>query len=228
MSERTPSTEAARRRRLSPARESALVRVLQVLIAGMFLVGLLTGNGGVAVNAGVGLLVTFLPNLLARRFDLTLGVGLVLWITAAMFLHALGTLAIPGIDFTLYAGTWWWDHLTHAMSSSLVAGAALATLLALQQYSTAIRLPPRFMFLAILLFVMAFGVVWELLEFYIGVVSSLLGANEVLTQYGLGDTVLDLFYNTMGGLVVAALGASRLSSVSTQLADRMRTRSSGQ
>lgn len=220
--------QAAGQRRLTPGRQSAIVRVLQVAMAGMVGVGVLTGNGGVAVNAGVGLAVTFLPNVLARRFDVTLNVGLVLWITTAMFLHALGTLSIPGVDFTLYSGTWWWDHVTHALSSSLVAGAALATLLALQQYSTAIRLPPRFMFVAILLFVMAFGVVWELVEFYIGVVSSLLGAEDVLTQYGLEDSVLDLFYNTMGGLVVATFGATRLADVSTQLADRMRARSADQ
>jgi uncharacterized membrane protein YjdF len=194
-------------------------------MAGMVGVGLATGNGGIAVNAGVGLAVTVLPNVLARRFDVTLGVGLVLWMTTAMFLHALGTLTLPGVDFTLYSGTWWWDHLTHALSSSLVAGAALATLLALQRYSTAIRLPPRFMFLTVLLFVMAFGVVWELLEFYIGVVSGLLGAGSVLTQYGLEDSLLDLFYNTLGGLVVATFGATRLADVSAQLADRLRERS---
>nr|WP_305794590.1 hypothetical protein [Halomarina rubra] len=212
---------------MTPARQRTIVRVLQASLAAMVAVGVLSGNGGVAVNAGVGLLVTFLPNLLSRRFDVTLGVGLVLWITTAMFLHALGTLTIPGLDVSLYSGTWWWDHLTHALSSSLVAGAALATLLALQQYSAAIRLPPRLMFLAILLFVMAFGVVWELLEFYIGVSAQLFGTGEVLTQYGLDDTVLDLFYNSLGGLVVATFGASRLADVSNQLANRMTARGAG-
>ncbi|MFC5972778.1 hypothetical protein ACFPYI_15685 [Halomarina salina] len=221
----TQSQESvASNRRLTPGRERALVRALQVAIGVVFAAGILAGNGGVAVNAGVGLLVTFLPNLLSRRFAVTLNVGLVLWITTAMFLHALGTLPIPGLDVSLYSGTWWWDHLTHAMSSSLVAGAAFATLLALQQYSAAVRLPPRFMFVTILLFVMAFGVVWELVEFYIGVSAQLLGTGDVLTQYGLDDTVFDLFYNTLGGLVVATFGASRLAGVSDQLADRMTDR----
>ncbi|WP_255197158.1 hypothetical protein [Halorarius litoreus] len=82
---------------------------------------------------------------------------------------------------------------------------------------------PRFRFAFILVFVMAFGVVWELLEFYISVASVLLGMDTVLTQYGLGDTLLDLFYNSLGGLLVAIFGAAYLSGVSGQLADRLDT-----
>lgn len=210
-------------RRLTPARQSTIVRVLQVAMAGMVGVGVVTGNGGVAVNAGVGLAVTFLPNVLARRFDVTLNVGLVLWITTAMFLHALGTLSIPGVDFTLYSGTWWWDHVTHALSSSLVAGVAYATVRALDEHTEFIHMPPRFLFAFMLVFVMAFGVAWELLEFYISVGAGLLGADTVLTQYGLDDTLLDLFYNSIGGLLVALFGATYLSGVSGQLAERLDT-----
>ncbi|MFC7138093.1 hypothetical protein ACFQRB_19710 [Halobaculum litoreum] len=174
--------------------------MLQVLIAVMFGLGVWYGNSGVAVNAGVGLLVTFLPALLRRRFEVTMGVGLVLWITVAMFLHALGTLPLPGLEFlSPYKALDWWDHMTHALSSSLVAGAAYAVIRAVQVHSEHVELPPLFTFAYLLLFVMAFGVLWELLEFYIGVVSALLGLTEVLTQYGLDDTVLDLVYNSIGG-----------------------------
>jgi hypothetical protein len=71
------------------------------------------------------------------------------------------------------------------------------------------------------MFVMAFGVVWELLEFYIGVVSGVVGMTTVLTQYGLGDSVLDLVYNSVGGIVVAVLGTAHLTDVSDQLAARL-------
>ncbi|MGM0592470.1 MAG: hypothetical protein ACQETI_12760 [Halobacteriota archaeon] len=70
-------------------------------------------------------------------------------------------------------------------------------------------------------FVVAFGVICELVEFYVGVVSQLLGAEEVLTQYGLDDTVFGLFYNTLGGLLVATFGTVHLTGLSDQLAERL-------
>jgi uncharacterized membrane protein YjdF len=86
-------------------------------------------------------------------------------------------------------------------------------------------MPPRFLFVFMLMFVLGFGVVWELIEFYISVGASLVGSATVLTQYGLEDTVLDLFYNSLGGLLVAIFGATRLSGVSADLAERLEARS---
>jgi hypothetical protein len=195
-------------------------------MAGIFLFGLWQGQSGIAVNAGVGLLVTFLPAVLSRRYDFTMDVGLVLWITVAMFLHAFGTVPLPRLDFlSPYGGTWWWDHMTHAMSSSLVAGTAYATLRAIDEYTDAIRMPTQFLFVYLLMFVLAFGVLWELLEFYISVVGYLLGGGTILTQYGLDDTVLDLVYNTLGGVLVALFGTAHLTGVSDQLVARLQLRS---
>jgi len=66
---------------------------------------------------------------------------------------------VAGLDFaTLYSSTWWWDHVTHALSSSLVAGAASATTRALEEHSDYVVMPRRFMVVYLLVFVMAFGV----------------------------------------------------------------------
>lgn len=206
---------------LSKHHQSQLVRALQFVMVGILSIGVYLGNMGVVINAAVGLLVTFLPAFLDRNYKFTMDVGLVLWITVAMFLHAFGTLPLPGLEFlSPYKATWWWDHMTHALSSSLVAGVAYATVRALDEHSEFIHMPPKFLFVFMLMFVMAFGVIWELIEFYISVVSSLLGADSVLTQYGLEDTILDLFYNTLGGLLVAIFGSAYLSGVSSDLADR--------
>jgi hypothetical protein len=212
---------------LTPRRQSLLVRLLQLLLVGIAAVGVRLGNPGVAVNAGIGLLASFVPALLRRNYGFTLGPGIALWITAAVFLHALGTLPLPGLNLeTLYGTTWWWDHMTHALSSSIVAGVAYAVARALDEYTDAINMPPRFMFVYLLVFVMAFGVVWELLEFYISVVADLLGGPTLLTQYGLDDTVLDLIYNSVGGLLVALYGGVRLTGVSEQLRARLEGRGS--
>jgi hypothetical protein len=210
---------------LTEPRQRRLVRVLQVVMVGIFALGIWLGNGGIAVNAGIGLAVTFLPAVLERSYKFTLSAGIVLWITVAMFLHAFGTVPLPGLDFlSPYRGTWWWDHMTHALSSSLVAAVAYAIVRALEDHTEFVTMPPRFLFAFMLLFVLAFGVLWELLEFYISVAASALGTGSVLTQYGLEDTVLDMFYNTLGGLIVALFGAATLAGVVDDLADRLDAR----
>jgi len=211
---------------LSERTQTGLVRFLQAVMVAILGIGLYTGNAGIAVNAAVGLLVTQLPAVLERRYQITMNVGLVLWITLAMFLHALGTVPLLGSDVaTLYGSTWWWDHMTHALSSSLVVGSAYALTRALQEHTEYIHIGPKFTFAYLLVFVMAFGVFWELIEFYIAVGAEVLGVPQVLTQYGLEDTLFDLVYNTMGGLLVAIFGTTYLTGLSDQLRDRLDSRS---
>jgi uncharacterized membrane protein YjdF len=198
-----------------------VVRALQAVMVAILGTGLYTGNLGIAFNAAVGLIVTQLPAVLERRYQILMNVGLVLWITLAMSLHALGTVPLPGLDFeSLYGTTWWWDHMTHMLSSSLVVGAGYAVTRAVQEHTEYIHMGPKFTFAYLLVFVMAFGVFWELIEFYVAVSAELLGIPRVLTQYGLDDTVLDLAYNTLGGLLVAIFGAAYLTDISDQLRDR--------
>ena len=212
--------------RVSDRTQAVLVRGLQAVMVAILGIGLYSGNLGIAFNAAVGLLVTQLPAVLERRYQIVMDVALVLWITLAMFLHALGTVPFLGPDFgSLYGTTWWWDHMTHALSSSLVVGSAYAVTRAIQSHSEHIRMGPKFTFVYLLVFVMAFGVFWELIEFYIAVGARLFGVPAVLTQYGLEDTVLDLVYNTIGGLLVAVFGTAYLTSVSDQLQDRLDARS---
>jgi predicted GIY-YIG superfamily endonuclease len=202
--------------------QARLVRLLQAVMVLILGIGLYSGNVGVAFNAAIGLLVTQLPALLERRYQITMNVGLVLWITLAMFLHALGTVPLPGADFgSLYGSTWWWDHMTHALSSSLVVGSAYAVTRAVQEHTEHIHMGPKFTLTYLLVFVMAFGVFWELIEFYIAVGAELLGIPRVLTQYGLEDTILDLVYNSIGGLLVAIFGTTYLTGISDQLRTRL-------
>jgi hypothetical protein len=120
---------------------------------------------------------------------------------------------MPGADQNFYATIWWWDHLTHALSSSIVAAVGYTTVRAIDQHSEDIYLPPRFMFVFILLFVLAFGVLWEVIEFTLSEFAALAGATSVLTQYGLEDSMLDLVFNTIGAVVVAVWGTAHLTDV---------------
>lgn len=198
---------------LSDRRQEQGSRAMQFVLVGILFVGIYDLNMGVAVNAGVALGITYLPATLERDYHIPMDAGLTLWITSAVFLHALGTVGLPGMEESFYKSVWWWDHLTHALSASIVAAVGYTTARAIDEHTDAIHLPGRFMFVFILLFVLAFGVFWEVIEFAVSLAAAAFGADSVLTQYGLGDTMLDLVFNTLGGVVVAVWGTAHLSDV---------------
>ena len=196
---------------LSERRQRQLSRAMQLTLVGFVGVGLYDGNPGIVVNAVIGLGVTHLPAILERDYQIPMDPALTLWITVAVFLHSLGTAGLPGASANLYRSVWWWDHLTHTLSSSIVAAAGYATARAIELHSDDVSLPERFMFVFILLFVLAFGVFWEVIEFGVAGVASLSGTQSVLTQYGLDDTMLDLLFDTLGGIIVAVWGTAHLT-----------------
>ncbi|MFB6186561.1 MAG: hypothetical protein ABEI86_06815 [Halobacteriaceae archaeon] len=148
--------------------------------------------------------VTEIPAFIERDYNVSMDPALVLWITVAVFLHALGTLG-P------YQNVWWWDHVTHLLSSSIVAGAGYAFARALDSHSAAIELPPKFTFVYLLIVVLAFGVFWEIIEFGISGIASWFQMKSIATQYGLDDTMMDLIFDTIGGIIVATWGTVYLS-----------------
>jgi len=198
---------------ISDRRQRQATWAMELLLVVIFALGLLTGNTGVIVNTGVGLLVAQLPALLERDYGIVLDPALTLWMTTAIFLHAVGVIGLPWSEANFYVTIWWWDHLTHALSSSIVAAVGYTTVRALDRHSDDLYLPPRFMFVFILLFVLAFGVAWEVLEFTITLVAESFGSTTVLTQFGLGDTMLDLVFDTVGAVVVAIWGTAHLTDV---------------
>jgi hypothetical protein len=198
---------------IGPRRQRQATYVMELLLVVILAIGVLTGSTGVIVNTGLGLLVTQLPALLERDYDIALDPALTLWITAAVFLHAVGVIGLPWADANFYKTIWWWDHLTHALSSSIVAAIGYTTVRALDRHSEEIYVPPRFMFVFILMFVMAFGVAWEVLEFTITLAAESTGNATILTQFGLGDTMLDLVFDTIGAIVVAVWGTAHLTDV---------------
>ncbi|PSP97378.1 hypothetical protein BRC94_10505 [Halobacteriales archaeon QS_5_70_17] len=223
---------------LSEAAQHRLTWLTEVGLVAILGVGLYLGHTGVVVNAGIALLVAQLPPILERDYNIPMDVGLTLWITGAVFLHAVGTVPLPAevVDLvgtapageryaTLYRSGDWWDHLTHALSASVVAAVGYATARALDEHVDSVHLPAEFMFVYILMFVLAFGVFWEVVEFVIGEVAVLFGMGSVLTQYGLGDTMKDLMFNTLGGVIVALWGTAYLTAVADAIGRRFAGRS---
>ncbi|MFC7071535.1 hypothetical protein ACFQJ7_16630 [Halovenus rubra] len=207
---------------LSEQHQRQLSRAMQLTLFGLLFVALERQEAALLVTVSVGLAVTFLPALLERDHEIPMNAGLTLWITGAAFLHTIGVVGIPGTGQSLYGSIPIYDNMTHALSASVVAAAGYATVRAFDEHADGIDLPARFMFVFILVFVTAFGVVWELLEFSIAEVAQALGSNTTgFTQHGLDDTLLDLVFDAIGGVVVAIWGTAHLTDLSDALWDRL-------
>ncbi|QLD84880.1 hypothetical protein HWV23_03820 [Natronomonas halophila] len=197
--------------RPSPPNQRRLTRGMQLALVAIVVYGLLVGAPKAITNGVIALCITFVPSLLERNYDIPLDPWLGLWITLAVFLHTMGSAG-------LYQQIPWWDHITHAMSATLVAGVGYTFARGVDLHSDEIRLPRRFYFVYVLVIVLAFGVVWELFEFGLDILANTTGVDMPLAQHGLDDTVKDLMYNSLGAILVAAFGQAHLSG----LADTVR------
>jgi hypothetical protein len=99
----------------------------------------------------------------------------------------------------LYDNMWWWDHLTHTLSSALIGILAAMSLFMIDNNSDSIHLPIWAYPLFILIFSVFTGALWEMGEF---VGDALFGTRM---QYSLTDTLNDLYFNMLGGIVGSLL-----------------------
>ena len=190
-----PRPSMSNQRRMTLGMRAALIALVGY--------GVVAGEPKAITNGTISLLITSVPALLEPNYRIPLDPWLGLWITLAVFLHTAGSAG-------LYAVVGWWDHLTHAMSASLVAGVGYTFARAVDIHSDRIYLPRQFFFVYTLVVVLAFAVVWELFEFGLDVAADATGVSMPLAQHGLDDTVLDLVFNSVGALAVAAFGQAHL------------------
>lgn len=194
--------------------ERVVARLLQVGLVVILGYGVWVRSAGVAVNAAVALAVTFLPALLRRDLHVSPDPALLLWVTAAVFVHAVGMLGV-------YEAFTWYDELAHTLSGSVVAAVGYATVRTLERHDDAVSFPDGFFVVVVVVITMALGVAWELLEFAVSGLASMLGMQSVLVVYGVDDIALDIVFNALGGVVVGVLGAGPFSDVARQVGRRM-------
>lgn len=203
--------------RPSPRNQRRLTRLMQIVLLLIVVFGIVAAQPKAIVNGGVALLITFLPAVLERNYRFPLDPWLGLWITAAVFLHTVGSAGMYGMIS-------WWDHLTHAMSASLIAAVGYTAARAVDLHSDKVYLPRQFAFIFILVTVLAFGVLWELFEFGLDVIAERTAVTMPLAQHGLDNTVRDLVFNSMGGIIVGVFGQAHLGGVAERLRDRLHER----
>lgn len=199
---------------ISLHRQMQLVRLMQVVLVGVLGYGVWTLQLPVVTNAVLALVITFIPAVLDRDYHIAVEPGLALWVTSAVFLHALGTAG-------LYDAIGSWDHLTHTLSATVVAAAGYVTLRAVHLHGWEIYLPRWALFAFTVVFVLAMGVIWEILEFFVDQGALRLGIDPVLAQHGIDDTIVDMIFNTLGAIIVATWGTVYLTAVSESLAEQL-------
>lgn len=205
------------RLRIVPDRQRQLVWTMRLGLAASVFLGLLGGDVGMALDGAIALVLTLLPAVLNRKAGFPIDPGLALWITSAIFLHALGT-------FWLYDATFWWSNLTHFVSATLVGAVGYTGLRAIDARRPEIYLPPPLTAAFVIPFVFTVGVGWEIAEFAIDAALNGLGYGELAdVQYGLADTMSDLALDALGASIVAIWGTAYLVDVAATLSDRLRS-----
>ncbi|WP_188883902.1 hypothetical protein [Halarchaeum grantii] len=169
---------------------------LRVAILGVVATGVRQHNPGAVANGLVAFVATFLPRALRCALGFRFGPRHRVWLSGSMLLHATGMLG-P------YDDVWWWDHVTHTLSASLVGAAA--HLLARRRD----RDPTRYVLGA----TVGAGLFWEALEYVVHTTARRLGLEPLLIQYGHEDTLGDLFFDAVGALLVLAFGDRVLEGV---------------
>ena len=176
---------------LSPLIErlAANGRAIRSALAVVFAVALYDRNWGAVVNAFFAMVATFLPDAVERVFDVSLSPWQTGYARIGPLLHAVGMLG-P------YDDVWWWDHVTHAHSATVLG--AIVHVLSRRRGEDPW---PR-----VLGTVTVAGLVWEAAEYVAHRLSARLGIEPVLEVYGPVDTVVDMGFNLLGAALVLLLG----------------------
>ncbi|WP_336359538.1 hypothetical protein [Haladaptatus sp. ZSTT2] len=203
---------------VSPRQQRQVGHLMQLAIVVVFVVGVVNRNVSIIVNALIALGITFLPAILERDYRIPLHPALTLWITLAVLLHAVGMVG-------LYSTVWWWDHVTHTLSATIVAGVGYTTARVFDKHHDVVSFPQPFLFVYILVFTLGFGVFWEVLEFTMHSLADSYGFGPLLIQYSLEDTIVDLLFDLVGATLVAIFGTRTLADFAdTVAAARARVR----
>ena len=171
-------------------------RGIRYSLLAVAVVGYRRRDPGAVVNAIVALVATYLPGHIERRYDVQFKPWQRTYVHSAMITHALGMLG-P------YDDVWWWDHVTHTHSATLLGGLTFAA--ARRRDSD-----PHSRVVAV---VACAGVLWEIGEYTIHKTATYLGYDPLLVSYGKKDTFLDLVFDLVGAVLVLVLGDAALENL---------------
>ena len=143
------------------------------------------------------IIVSLVPTILKRNYQITLPLILEILVTFALILHiGGGLLGAYGISH--------YDTLTHFVSSFLVAFLAFVIIYILDEHWDGLMMDKYAMAFVVVFATIAMGVIWEFNEWITDIV---FGTNE---QWGYTDTLKDLFIDTLAGIAMAIIGVGMI------------------
>lgn len=174
--------------------------IFRIIMIVLFFIAVWQSDLNWVFGSGFAVLLTFVPMILERNYHITLPWILEFLIVFALFLHIGGGVLSMYYTIPLY------DKFAHFVSSVLVAFISFAAIYILDEYWDGLHMDRRAMAFVVVVTTMAFGVVWEFIEWGSDLV---FGTNE---QWGLDDTMTDLFVDTLGGVFMSFFGVSLMKS----------------
>lgn len=165
-------------------------RSIEGATLGVVVEGLRRRDPNAVVNGAFMFAATFLPDVVEDRYDVEFRPWQRVYVDVAMLAHAAGLLG-P------YDDTWWYDHVTHTLSATLLGGVVHVAARRRERDD-----PGR----DVLVAVVGGGLLWEAMEYTVHTVSEWLGIEPMLVYYGRWDTVEDLVFDLVGAATVALFG----------------------
>ena len=188
-----------------------LAYLMQFLIFIFLIVAIIRMKIGVVFIAIIGLFITFIPLMLKRKWKVTLPWTLNLLITLSLFIY------IGGVLFGWFHlfHPYYYDKISHLIASITVALLGFTSVLIIDWY-TEVELTDKSILVFVVIFTLAVGAFWEILEF---------GADQILgtnSQYdGLSGSMFDLIFDLAGGIIAAIVASFRLKQGRRSILEKM-------
>lgn len=165
---------------------------LALLFSGPYL---LWQGDSLGLLALVALVVTFIPTFLRAKYDINTPWWLEFLIVLAFFLDV-----IVGSELRVYTTVTGFDWFTHLLGTFIISLIAFSIVFALK-VTKVIKVSVGMIWFFTVVFALAVGGFYEILEF---VTDLIFGSNS---QVNLTNTMLDLVFDLIGGIITATLGA---------------------
>jgi len=167
--------------------------ILKILMIILLIISIYNKHIEWIFGAGLGIIVSFVPTILKRNYQITLPIILDILITTALFLHIGG--GILGAYGIIH-----YDTLTHFVSSFLIAFLAFVVIYILDEYWDGLMMDKYAMAFLVVFTTIAMGVIWEFNEWITDLIF------KTQEQWGYNDTIKDLFVDMLAGIAMAIIG----------------------
>lgn len=182
-----------------------LAYLMQFLIVVFIIIAIYKRNYYEILSGILCLITTFFPLMLKRKWNITLPWTLNLMIVASLYLYSAGEVA--GL-YTKLAP--FYDKFGHFFGSITIALLGFTFAIILEKYSN-VKFKKIHIILFIIIFTMALGAFWEIIEF---ISDKFFGT---FMQKSSDDTMLDLIFDLLGGLFIAALTQIRFETMKDEV-----------